>query len=59
MKAIRFPRKLQKRLNELLDRQDVEGKLSAKERREAQALEDLVDALSLLNLKVKRLQALK
>jgi hypothetical protein len=39
------------RLQELLDRQDHNGKLSAKERREAGALVELVDLLSLIRLR--------
>lgn len=42
---------LNDRLQELLDRQDHEGKLSRRERREAQALTELVDLLSLMKLR--------
>jgi hypothetical protein len=39
------------RLQELLDKQDRTGKLSAKERREAAALTQLVDLLALIRLR--------
>jgi len=44
---------LHKRLQELLDRQDRTGKLSPKERREAAALTELVDLLSLMRLRAQ------
>ena len=44
---------LHKRLQELLDRQDGKGKLSAKEQREATALTELVDLLSLMRLRAQ------
>lgn len=54
----RLPPALDERLQELLDRQDAEGKLPPRERREAKALRELVDILSLLKaraaLSVKR-----
>ena len=50
-RRFRLPPALQDRLQELLDRQDQVGKLSAKERREAAALTDLVDMLSLMRLR--------
>jgi hypothetical protein len=43
-----LPPALQERLQELLDRQNRTGKLSRKERREAMALAELVDLLSLM-----------
>lgn len=49
----RLPPALHDRLQELLDRQDLEGKLSAKERREAQALAELVEILSLMKLRAQ------
>jgi hypothetical protein len=48
-----LPPALQDRLQELLDKQDREGKLAAKERREAAALTDLVDMLSLMRLRAE------
>ena len=53
-KAFRLPNALDERLLELLDRQDSEGKLSARERREATALTELVDMLSLLKARVQK-----
>ena len=50
----RMPPALNTRLQELLDRQDGEGKLSRAEKREAVALTELVDMLSLMKLRVER-----
>jgi hypothetical protein len=44
---------LHARLQELLDKQDRAGRLSAKEKREARALTELVDLLSLMRLRAK------
>jgi len=44
---------LHARLQELLDKQDETGKLSTKERREAKALTELVDLLSLMRVRAK------
>lgn len=44
----RLPPALHDRLQELLDRQDREGKLPVRERKEAKALVELVDMLTLL-----------
>ena len=52
-RKFQLPPALHDRLQELLDRQDRTGKLSAKERREASALTELVDLLSLLKLRAK------
>ena len=52
-RRFRLPRALHDRLQELLDRQDRTGKLSAKERREATALTELVDVLSVMRLRAK------
>lgn len=52
-RRFRLPPALQDRLQELLDRQDRVGKLAAKERREAAALTDLVDMLSLMRLRAE------
>jgi hypothetical protein len=52
-RKFRLPPALQDRLQELLDRQDREGKLSPRERREAAALAELVDLLSLLRLRAE------
>lgn len=50
-RRFRLPPPLHDRLQELLDRQDHEGKLSPKERREAEALAELVDMLALMKLR--------
>ena len=50
----RLPSALDGRLQYLLDRQDREGSLSDAERREAEALTDLVDMLALLRLRAER-----
>ncbi|MBX9681120.1 MAG: hypothetical protein K2X38_20370 [Gemmataceae bacterium] len=47
-RAFRLPPALDRRLQELLDRQDQTGKLSLVEKREAQALAELVDMLALM-----------
>ena len=46
--GFRLPPALQNRLTELLDRQDRDGKLSPRERKEAKALVELVDMLTVL-----------
>jgi hypothetical protein len=48
-----MPPALHDRLQELLDRQDQTGKLSAKERREAAALTELVDLLALMRVRAE------
>lgn len=50
-RTFRLPPALNDRLQELLDRQDQEGKLSRRERREATALTELVDLLALMRLR--------
>jgi hypothetical protein len=52
-RRFRLPRALQDRLQELLDRQDQVRRLSARERREATALAELVDLLSLIRLRAE------
>ncbi len=49
--SFRLPPALNDRLQELLDRQDQTGKLSQRERREATALTELVDLLSLMRVR--------
>jgi hypothetical protein len=51
--SFRLPHALDDRLQELLDRQDAEGKLSRAERNEATALVELVDMLSLMKLRAE------
>ena len=55
--TFRLPPALHDRLQELLDRQDEEGGLSAREQKEAEALVELVDMLSLMKLRAKRTSA--
>lgn len=50
----RLPPALHARLQELLDRQDCEGKLSTAECKEAQALTELIDMLTLMKLRAER-----
>lgn len=52
--SFRLPAALDNRLQELLDHQDREGKLSRRERREAEALAKLADMLSLMKLRAGR-----
>jgi hypothetical protein len=52
-RRFRLPPSLHSRLQALLDKQDRTGKLSAKERREAKALTELVDFLSLIRVRAK------
>ena len=52
-RKFRLPRALHDRLQELLDRQDRERKLTPRERREATALTELVDMLSVMRLRAK------
>jgi hypothetical protein len=52
-KRFRMPRALHDRLQELLDRQDLVGKLSPRERREAEALAELADMLSVMRLRAE------
>ena len=52
-RQFRMPPALHQRLQELLDRQDLEGRLSPRERREATALTELVDMLSLMRLRAE------
>jgi hypothetical protein len=49
----RLPPALQVRLQQLLDRQDENGRLSRAERNEAEALVELSDMLSLMKLRAE------
>ena len=53
---LRLPGGVQRRLDELLDRQDKGIKLSVSERREAEGLVEMAEWLSLLKLRAQRLQ---
>ncbi|MEX0612009.1 MAG: hypothetical protein WD229_07800 [Pirellulales bacterium] len=48
-----MPPALHARLQELLDRQDEEGRLTRAERREAEALTELAEMLSLMKLRAE------
>jgi hypothetical protein len=52
-RRFKLPPALNDRLQELLDRQDQEGKLLPRERREALALTEMVDLLSLIRLRAE------
>ena len=54
--ALRLPEALEERLQDLLDRQDAQGSLSSQERREAEALVQLVDMLALMRLQADAAQ---
>ncbi len=52
-----LPAGVQRRLNELLDRQDQGKPLTAAERQEAEGLVDLAEMLSLLQLRTSNIKA--
>jgi hypothetical protein len=54
LRKFRMPAALDNRLQKLLDRQDERGKLTRAERREAEALAELSEMLSLLRLRAER-----
>ena len=54
--ALQLPQALHERLQDLLDRQDEQGGLSSQERREAEALVQLVDMLALMRLRAEAVQ---
>ena len=53
-RKFRLPPALQNRLQELLDRQDREGKLLPRERQEAEALVELVDILTIMKVRTQQ-----
>lgn len=53
--AFRLPEGVQRRLQDLLDRQDQGKELTAAERREAEGLVELAELLSLLRMRAERL----
>ncbi len=55
--ALQLPEALHERLQDLLDRQDEQGGLSSQERREAEALVQLVDMLALMRLRADAAQS--
>jgi hypothetical protein len=52
-RKFRIPRALENRLQSLLDKQDLAGKLSASERREAEALVELSEMMSLIKVRAQ------
>lgn len=56
MARFRLPKGVQKRLQNLLDKQDAGQSLTAAERREAEGLVELAETLSLLQLRSHRLK---
>jgi len=54
LKHFRLPAGVQRRLKELLDRQDGGQALTAAERREAEGLVELAEMLSLLKLRASK-----
>jgi hypothetical protein len=55
LKLLRLPKGVDRRLQELLDKQDSGQRLSDDERRESEGLVELNDLLSLLRLRSERL----
>jgi hypothetical protein len=54
-----LPKGVNNRLQDLLDRQDSGKKLTVTEKSEAEGLVDLAEMLSLLNLRSKRVRAIR
>ncbi len=54
LKQFRLPRGVDRRLQQLLNKQSRTGKLSAAERKEAEGLVDLAEMLTLLRLRAER-----
>jgi hypothetical protein len=54
LKQFRLPKSVNRRLQDLLDKQSREGKLSRAERHEAEGLVNLAEMLSLLRLRAER-----
>jgi hypothetical protein len=59
LKQFRLPKGVNHRLQELLDKQSHDGKLSRAERLEAEGLVNLAEMLSLLRLRAERAAQLK
>lgn len=55
LKQLRFPKALNRRLHDLLDKQNALGKLSRVEREEAEGLVEMAEIVSLLRLRTQRL----
>ena len=56
LKRFRFPKGLNRRLQQLLDKQSREGKLPAPEKGEAEGLVEMAEMLTLLRLRAERLR---
>ena len=56
IEQFKLPKGVDKRLQDLLDRQDKGEKLTAAEKNEAQGLVDLAEMLTLLRLRSERVQ---
>ena len=54
LKEFRLPKGVDRRLQQLLDKQSRAGKLSSAERREAEGLVNLAEMLTLLRLRAER-----
>jgi hypothetical protein len=54
LRQLRFPRALNRRLQQLLDKQDESGRLSISERQEAEGLVEMAEMISLLRLRAAR-----
>ena len=54
LKQFRLPKAVNRRLQDLLDKQSREGKLSRAERQEAEGLVNLAEMLTLLRLRAER-----
>jgi hypothetical protein len=54
LKQFRLPKGVNRRLQDLLDKQSRDGKLSRAEREEAEGLVNLAEMLSLLRLRAER-----
>lgn len=54
--TFKLPPALHDRLQDLLDRQDEQGRLDDRDRREAEALTQLVDMLSIMKLRAEAAQ---
>ena len=54
LKQFRLPKAVNRRLQDLLDKQSLQGKLSRAERQEAEGLVNLAEMLSLLRLRAER-----
>jgi hypothetical protein len=54
LRQLRFPKALDRRLQQLLDKQSEHGRLSLPERQEAEGLVEMAEMISLLRLRTAR-----